>query len=217
MPRVSTYLITALFLAALIAGCAGSPAPTTVPNPTAVATQAPTPQSTTAPTPTPIPTPSFTDARAEETARKWVADNEGLVRTEIGRTMTTQSDSLVEVSAGMKGQVASAGQAWEGGQVDSKIVWTGVRFVLPPGDEGRWELTLTSESVTDLEHEGIEGQLKAVIPFKFYGVYEEVEGYEVQLDEVALSLEGITANIDLDQKLLDKEGVDSAIEGLLGN
>lgn len=38
--------------------------------------------------------------------------------------------------------------------------------MLPPGDAGRLELTLTPESVTDLEHEGVEGQLKAVFPFR---------------------------------------------------
>ena len=123
----------------------------------------------------------------------------------------------MEVSVGVKALVTSAGQEWEGGQVASKIVWTAVRFVLPPGDAGRWELTLTPESVTDLEHEGVEGQLKAVIPFRLYDVNKDVESYEVHLDAAALSLEGITANINLDHKLLGKKDVHSAIEGLLGN
>ena len=223
MARSAGSLIAVLFFAVLVVACAGASVPTVAPTaaptpvPTAVPSAVPAPTPTVTPTPTPVPTFSFTDAEAERTARRWIADNEDLVRTEIGRAIAAHSDAVVDFSVGMKAQVASAGKEWKGGQVDSRIVWTGVRFVLPPGDAGRWELTLTSESVTDLEHEGIEGQLKAVIPFKIYGLYEKVEGYEVQLDAVMLGLEGITANVDLNQKLLDKGDVDSAIEGLLGN
>lgn len=64
---------------------------------------------------------------------------------------------------------------------------------------------------------GLRAKLISRSPFRLYGVYKMVEWCEVHLDADVLSLEGITANINLDHKLLGKKDVDSAIEGLLGN
>ena len=76
---------------------------------------------------------------------------------------------------------------------------------------------LDAETVTDIEHDGVSGKLKAVTPFLIHGRGDQGENYEVQLDKGELSVEGITVDIELDQELISKEQVDSALESLPSN
>ena len=176
------------------------------------ATQFPT--STLPPTATPLP-PALTEPEAEVAAREWLDGNLPQVRSDIGRSIAGKTDTLLEVSADFKASVLESSQEWEQGRADTELNWVGASVKLEEQD--RWEVRLEAETITNVEHEGLSGQLKAVTPFVLHGTGKTVENYEVLLEQTELTLAGLQVKADLGQQLLEKEQVDSALESLPSN
>ena len=178
-------------------------------SPTAIPTETPVPTATPAPT---LVSPEVSDSEAEASARKWAADNLPQIRADIGRSIESMAGTVQGVSAELSTTILGSSQEWENGQVETDVNWVGASVDL--GENGAWKVQLDAETVTDIEHDGVSGQLKAMTPFLIHGRGDQVENYEVLLDKGELSVEGITVDVDLDQELLDKEKVDSALESL---
>ena len=191
--------------------------PTNAPEPTVVSPPAPTLTATSAPTatalPTPTPAPSAVSApEAEAVAREWVSANLPQIRSEIGIAIASKADTLPSISVEFQKTVLESSKQWKSGQADTEINWTGVSVDFKEG--GKWTVRLDAETVTDVEHEGTSGQLKATTPFLINGSGTRVENYEVLLDEVELTLAGMQVKAELDKQLLDSEQASSALESL---
>jgi len=161
------------------------------------------------PTVTPL---VVTQADVEATAMMWATNNLPLVRSEIGRSIAALAGTVQSVSVDLEAAILESSQQWEGGQADTEIQWVGASVDL--GENGAWTVQLDAQTVTDIEHDGVSGQLQAVTPFMIYGQGDQVESYEVLLDEGELSVAGITVEVALDQQLPDQDQVDSALESL---
>ena len=178
----------------------------------------PLPTATPPPTATPLPTATPTadsHPKAEATAMAWAANNLPQVRSEIGRFIGSMAGTVQSASVDLEATILESGQEWEDGRAETEVNWVSGSVDL--GEDGKWTVQLDAETVTDIEHEGVSGQLKAVTPFLIHGQGDQVESYEVLLDKGELSVEGITVEVDLNEQLLNKEQVDSALESLPSN
>ena len=134
------------------------------------------------------------------------------IRAEISRSIEGMAGNVQGASMELNATILESSQEWESGQAESEVNWVGASVDL--GEDGAWAVQLDAETVSDIEHDGVSGEFKAVTLFLIHGRGDQVENYEVLLDKGELSVEGITVDVDLDQELLDKEKVDSALESL---
>ena len=188
LTRYLAYLACLALLIGLLAGsaCASPPSnPTATPVPT-IDPEAP-------------PLPPFTEEQASAVAQEWVTQNENLLRHDVGWVISDYAATFTGDQVALRDPISAAGKRWLDGVVKPELVWTGMEFTMPPGPVGRWQVLLTSESVTDLEYDGTEGGIKAEVSFLVHGTRDQVEGHETMLSQAILSLEGFTEKMNLDQ------------------
>ena len=193
-----------ILLTLTLLACQSAPptsTPTATPAPTATALPAPTPASS-----------AISAPEAESAAREWVGANLPQVQSDIGRSIASKADTLPSISVELQETVLESSQQWESGQADTQVNWTGASVDLK--EDGKWTVRLDAETVTDVEHESVSGQLKAMTPFLFYGSGTQVENYAVLVEEAELTLAGMQIKAEMDQQLLDSEQVDSVLESL---